>query len=67
MKHFCLHQDQQPPFYDPLGHIADPDDLLGRGADMDKIFGERLAHDSPLDKILLSMTVQNEFHEKDPS
>ena len=28
---------------------------------MDKIFGERLAHDSPLDKILLSMTVQNEF------
>lgn len=29
MKRFCIHQDKQSPFYGTVGHIADPDDLLG--------------------------------------
>lgn len=29
MKLFCIHQDKQSPFYGTVGHIADPDDLLG--------------------------------------
>ena len=50
MKRFCLHQDQQSPFYGPVGHTAVPDDLLGRVPSparyLDDLLGE-LDHHQP--------------------